>query len=146
MNAQQYIANVPLEALYLYVRMRGRCRGPFNWQQLCTMVANGELSRLHELSIDNQQWESAEGYSLLFDYNESSKSPDAVTFNTSRHLPVGQWFYEMDDQARGPVAFQVLRNWILHCWLDLPARVWSVGMNDWTEVESIPSFVQPSEP
>lgn len=133
MSPEQYIANIPVDALYMYVRSQGRLKGLFRWQQLRRMVTDHELSRIHELSIDKHHWEPAGGYSLLF-------TPNATQPNPYETLPQGQWFYEIDDRARGPVDFRSLRNWILNDWLSLPARVWSSGMLDWTEIESIPSF------
>ena len=40
----------------LYIRVLGRVKGPFEWDKLRALVKRGQLSRIHEVSVDNQTW------------------------------------------------------------------------------------------
>lgn len=143
MRSQNYLANIPTDAVYMYVRWRGRAKGPYNWTQMQNMITNGKLSEIHELSLDNNNWKPASIYPLLFDPDPPSTGQNKNTglLGDSR----GQWYFEMDDRAFGPVDFDRLYKWIDNDWLDLPARVWTEGLEDWVEVVSIPSFFPPAD-
>ena len=41
------------------VRWKGKITGPYPLGQLKTMVAQGQLSKLHELSTDGSTWHQA---------------------------------------------------------------------------------------
>ena len=40
----------------LYIRVLGRVKGPFEWEKLRILVKRGQLSRIHEVSVDGQAW------------------------------------------------------------------------------------------
>ena len=50
----------------LYTRIRGRVSGPYNVEKLRTLARRGQLSRLHELSINGVSWQPAADYPQLF--------------------------------------------------------------------------------
>ena len=50
----------------LYIRVLGREKGPFEWDKLRTLVKRGQLSRIHEVSRDGQNWVKATEYPELF--------------------------------------------------------------------------------
>ena len=144
MSSEYYLANVPTDAVYMYVRKRGRSKGPYNWNQMRRLIANGELDEMHELSLDNSQWTPAHRYPILFNPQLSApdSSEDVVALEGATY---GQWFFELDDRVAGPIDFHRLFYWITKDWLDLPARVWTQGHEDWVEVTSLPSFFPPSD-
>lgn len=144
MSSGHYLANIPTESVYMYVRERGRSKGPYNWTQMQKMIASGKLNQMDELSLDNNDWKPASIYPILFNpkapspaRNDEILEPENATY--------GQWYFEMDDRAFGPVPFRWLFRWTTNNWLDLPARVWTDGLEDWVEVVSIPSFFPPAD-
>ena len=50
----------------LYIRVLGRVKGPFEWEKLRILVKRGQLSRIHEVSVDGQAWVKATEYPELF--------------------------------------------------------------------------------
>ena len=128
----------------MYLRQRGRAKGPYNWTQMQKMITSGKLNQMHELSLDSTHWKPASKYPVLFNPNTTSTAGDdnVVELETSTY---GQWYFEMDDRAFGPVPFHRLFYWASNNWLDLPARVWTDDLEDWVEVVSIPSFFPPAD-
>jgi len=49
-----------------YIRIRGVEQGPYDEAQLQLLVRRGQLARIHEISRDRKQWETAEDYPHLF--------------------------------------------------------------------------------
>ena len=50
----------------LYVRIRGRILGPYDQEKLQSLARRGQLSRMHELSVDAMNWVQASTYPELF--------------------------------------------------------------------------------
>ncbi|TWT91844.1 GYF domain-containing protein [Neorhodopirellula pilleata] len=79
-----------------YVRIRGRVHGPIDRAKLDTLVARGQLSRIHEISGDGQNWRPAAAMPELF--VAVSTAPDSrspVPKPTTRSISTA---------AEGPVA------------------------------------------
>ncbi len=57
-----------------YIRVRGRVQGPFDSEKLRQLARRGQFSRMHEISVDGQQWEPAKERPELF-------APPAATAN-----------------------------------------------------------------
>src|SRR5438477_13017587 len=49
-----------------YIRVRGRVQGPFDSEKLRQLARRGQFSRMHEISVDGQQWEPAKERPELF--------------------------------------------------------------------------------
>ena len=66
----------------LYVRIRGRVQGPFDTEKLRALVRRGQLSRMHEVSNDGNDWKQASEYSELFATatKQTHEEPEASSF------------------------------------------------------------------
>ena len=128
----------------LYIRRLGRTSGPYEWPQLQKMIARGTLSRFHEVSADCQQWIPAAEYPGLFDPNadQPDKTPTAPekTATVAGPDPESEWHYECNEQPVGPVTFETLQNLVITGAVPLTARVWTKGMEDWADAETIPAL------
>ena len=131
----------------LYVRRQGRISGPYDWRSLQTMVKRGALSRFHEVSADGEQWLPAAEYPQLFDATApvqaeavTTQVEDTTSTIVSQPETGGDWHYEANDQPVGPVSFETLQGLISTGTVPLTARVWTKGMDDWTEADNIPDL------
>lgn len=78
-----------------YVRIRGRVHGPMPLTKLQTLAARGQLSRIHEVSMDGQTWQPAAKMPELF---TSSHATTAIASQpgtdprstTTQATPAGQ--------------------------------------------------------
>lgn len=62
-----------------FVLYRGRVRGPFPIPKLRTMRDRGEFSRIHQVSADRKNWQSASSLEEVFGANSSPASPQAAS-------------------------------------------------------------------
>lgn len=56
----------------LYVRIRGRVHGPLDLEKLKALARKGQLSRIHEISSDQQAWQPAGSMPELFQFDAPS--------------------------------------------------------------------------
>lgn len=88
----------------MYVRYRGRIAGPYTLEQVIRMVSRGQISRLHELSLDRQQWRPAAEYEQLFAARHKHAPNDELQGSSSASS--GQ--IELGDTPPGTLASSVL--------------------------------------
>lgn len=140
----------------LYIRFRGRVLGPYDEEQLQALARRGQLSRLHELSVDGVSWQRASDYPELFVSSIVVESPIASP-QASVALPRAQapvvptvappqrpgpqpsagWYYMDGEERRGPVSVETLRFLSQSGQLDLHTMVWSEGMASWAAAGAI---------
>ena len=61
-----------------YVRVRGRVQGPFSVEQLRVFIQKGQLSRIHEISQDQQSWSKVADFPELFAAPMVEQAPTAA--------------------------------------------------------------------
>lgn len=59
----------------LHVRFRGRVAGPFTREQLTRMASRGQITRMHEISEDGQNWANAVDAGIVIASAPASRRP-----------------------------------------------------------------------
>jgi hypothetical protein len=147
----------------LYIRVLGRIKGPFEWDKLRALVKRGQLSRIHEVSVDNQTWVKATEYPDLFQADpyelEPSTAADPVYIEPDPQPaaePVAgepepgyavappqessDWYYELNGNPTGPITFAAMQQMVASGEIPAQNRVWKEGMDDWAPAETIPGI------
>lgn len=136
----------------LYIRIRGRVQGPFEMEKLRGLARRGQFSRMHQVSTDGAQWQSASDYPELFASpvhaaaQEVTPAAEPLTpvpaaksnGHTSSHTAA--WFYTQGESQRGPVDFEALKELAAQGQLKANDAVWTEGMNNWATAESLASL------
>ena len=147
----------------LYIRVLGRVKGPFEWDKLRVLVKRGQLSRIHEVSVNGQDWVKATEYPELFQTAPTEiQQPNAAPLEPAppeaveeepnvpkvsplqdsyRMEPIApsaeEWFYDQNGSPMGPVSFSVLQQLVATGQIFAHGRVWKEGMPDWAAAETI---------
>ena len=142
----------------LFVRRVGLVTGPHTCEVLKTMIRRGELSRIHEVSVDAATWVYATEYPQLFDPHAEKKDLDMAIDGLFDSEPQSEpqskpcpeppsepsadspWWYEANDEPAGPVSLENLRDLIYAGSINMNDRVWTQGMNDWRPLGDLPGF------
>ena len=152
----------------LYIRVLGRVKGPFEWEKLRVLVKRGQLSRIHEVSVDGQAWVKATEYPELFKADPSElaqaapvtvepvaapervveqpieeplASPGEEAFPVEPVSVTEEWFYDQNGSPVGPVSFGTLQQLVASGQIFAQGRVWKEGMADWAAAETIAGLV-----
>jgi hypothetical protein len=143
----------------LYIRVRGRVLGPYDQEKLQSLARRGQLSRMHELSVDGASWVRASNYPELFtgspvemptDHRIASDSA-ATGVATAATAPAaaqtagptsGRWHYTSAGVQRGPVDFANLQLLCASGQITPDDLVWSDGMPAWIPASQIPGLVR----
>jgi TM2 domain-containing membrane protein YozV len=139
----------------MYIRMRGRVLGPYDYEKLHSMAMRGQLSRLHELSEDATNWVKASNYPDLF-LSEASQSivPEERIVESPTSTPNGppeipietQWWYSKNGVQAGPVGLVTLQQMLSSGSLSPDDLVWTDGMAQWSPARSVPGVMPVSAP
>jgi len=127
----------------LYVRIRGRVQGPFDEEKLRALVRRGQLSRMHEVSLDGDTWKQASEYSELFAteakqvVQESQPVAEDEEFATENSV----WYYSVNGLQSGPVTFEQLQSQASPGHLSSDDLVWKEGMKEWVPGRTIPGLL-----
>lgn len=145
-----------------YIRNRGRVLGPFSIERLIALRSRGQFSRVHEVSEDGQNWQSATTLSALFAGSVETAISTAEDGGTSQLSPIqptpafpapgaapatpgAAWYYNVAGEQHGPVTIMELRGLMTSGKLRSDEFVWKNGMQDWLPIESVPELqVMPS--
>ena len=143
----------------LYIRVRGRVLGPYDQEKLQSLARRGQLSRMHELSVDGASWVRASNYPELFtgspvemptDHRAASE-PAAAGVATAATAPAaaqtagpttGRWHYTSAGVQRGPVDFSNLQLLCASGQITTDDLVWSDGMPAWIPANQIPGLIR----
>lgn len=135
----------------LYVRIRGRVQGPFDLEKLRALVKRGQLSRMHEVSPDGNDWQQAADFPDLFATEvkhtvqaESAKSEDDKPYEPDG--PSASWYFSKNDVQSGPVTFEQLQAQASPGKLGPDDLVWKEGMEEWTPARTIPGLLFSAKP
>jgi hypothetical protein len=133
-----------------FIRLRGRVQGPFDKNRMQQMVRRGQLSRLHEVSVDGGvQWMPASTVENLFlehdrvgrvhkiavDQQDAASQVHEV--ETPRIAQTGQWYCLRNNVQHGPLDMATLRNMLERGELQAADMVWRTGMPDWQRASDV---------
>jgi len=139
-----------------FMRNRGRVLGPFDVEKLRGLVRRGQLSRMHEVSLDGVSWVRASDFPELFEnqMDPSVRSPvpgtttpsptttepplETASDSVSTQKP---WYYSVAGAQKGPVEFEKLQLLIGNGQLGPDELVWSDGMASWTPASQVPELM-----
>ncbi|MEN6449923.1 MAG: DUF4339 domain-containing protein [Thermoguttaceae bacterium] len=154
----------------LYIRVRGRILGPFDNAKLRELARRGQLSRLHEVSLDAMAWVRASEYPDLFLFVDdrvadgmASQTAQASrdflpsTSNACRSLQLGgggdagapsapppavskRWWYNTNGCQGGPVDEATIRGMLASGSMGVDDSVWTEGMTEWSIVRNVPGL------
>jgi len=146
------------EPTLYFVRARGKTMGPFSLERLQTMRTRGQLSRVHEVSTDKQDWQSAANLDALAaakapDEDGSADNQDSSFQNESAPLrnsigpppPAGgkaSWYYHAGGETHGPVSLIELRTLVSNRQVTSEDLVWKDGLADWLAIPDVPELRQ----
>lgn len=153
-----------------YVRIRGRVHGPIDRTKLDHLVARGQLSRIHEISTDGQNWQAASTMPELFvqpvaaaqpiensghevpsrtiSNTNSPSSPPTTTESSQPHDEPGfdlvedstSWYYAVGGSQLGPIPINDLANLIRTHQVSQRDLVWTNEMENWVEAGTVSSL------
>ena len=136
-----------------YVRIRGRVSGPFEVDQLKSMIQRGRFSRAHEVSDDGTDWRAAANEETLFpNATPKSQQSHATPKEEVNLQPVAappktvEWHYSMNGEQLGPTSLANLQSLLAQGSLNENSKVWTNGMGDWRPIKEVPDlagFVTP---
>jgi len=127
----------------LYVRIRGRVQGPFDKEKLRALVKRGQLSRMHEVSPDGNDWKQASEYQELF-ATEAKQGIQESELTAEDGQPIGQeavWYYSVNGVQAGPVTFEQLQAQASPGHLSSDDLVWKEGMKEWVSGATVPGLL-----
>ena len=139
-----------------YVRIRGRVSGPFDDQQLASLIGQRRLNRSHELSSDGVEWfAAADRTELFFRRSEESVATENETTNDNQEVqiktalaaqtalartPADVWFIAVNGQKIGPFSAEKLRADVSEGILLPEVLVWTEGLPEWVSGTSVPNL------
>jgi ABC-type multidrug transport system ATPase subunit len=138
-----------------YLRIRGRVQGPFALEQLQQMAARGQVSRIHEISTDQQHWNNANLLPEIFTSGlPSRQSPESgppTSVGAQDALTVApadtvDWYYAVNKQRQGPVKQAELLELLASQQLPAQTLVWHAGLTSWMAATNVPELHAPSKP
>jgi hypothetical protein len=132
----------------LYVRIRGRVQGPFDAEKLRALVRRGQLSRMHEVSLDGNDWKQASEYSELFatEAKQVSEEPETVPEDGQPAAQEAIWYYSVNGVQVGPVTFAQLQSQASPGHLSSDDLVWKEGMKEWVPGSAVPGLLFRADP
>lgn len=127
----------------LYVRIRGRVQGPFDEEKLRALVRRGQLSRMHEVSLDGDNWKQASEYQELFATEAKQVVQESQPVAEDEELVTENsvWYYSVNGLQSGPVTFEQLQSQASPGHLSSDDLVWKEGMKEWVPGATIPGLL-----
>ena len=145
-----------------YVRIRGKVFGPLTENQIITLVQQGKLGRMNEISTDGQQWVRADQFERFFpkpqfkrepkfqtsDAGEEHRTPPAKSEARSPkpdHVAESSpaaWYYSEDGKTgMGPYPQSDIEQMIRHEKITGQTILWHDRLDPQT-AESVPEFAR----
>jgi S1-C subfamily serine protease len=125
-----------------YVRLGPRMWGPVSESHLQSLYRRGELTKVHQLSIDKLRWESAAN--LIASWN----SPEIAETKPSKELvpPPDDWYYaSATNEQLGPFTRKVMREKVIQNEIKPKSMIFGPGMTNWVPAQKVPflGFTEP---
>lgn len=129
------------EAVY-FVRSRGKVTGPFDLYALRKMVTRGSVSRIHEISADQQRWVAAGDVEQLFPAASPSGNGAAGPPRMPPQPPQNRFYYSQNGNTSGPLTTQDLRALAESGRLSAEALIWQEEAASATPAGNIPQLAE----
>ena len=141
--------------ILLYVRVRGRIAGPFDFDQLQALARKGQLSRMHEVSTDQMSWTQAgpshpeiwEGWTTKVETPVEPVVEQPVAEQPAVEQPVAEvdsgeliWHYTKNNEQQEPVSLEHLKKLFSLGELQGHDQIWTEGMSEWRSAADVPQF------
>ena len=132
-----------------YVRFRGRTLGPFSEARLQELIKRGQVTRMHEISVDSISWQPADAITDFFGPSTEQRHTEAVAPANSdashaHQQPVTEqanWYANLNNENKGPVTKSQLSQWIASGAITAETLVWREGKEDWEPANvAMPEF------
>ena len=135
-----------------YVRIKGRVSGPHALTRLTQLARAGQLSRLHEISENGQEWNAAGKHDALFPNGKHASSSngielieeehdEAATSSLSAARPTVQtgptWWCSIGGKEFGPIPEAQIAELVANGKLNRKDLVWRTGLAEWKPAESV---------
>jgi ABC-type multidrug transport system ATPase subunit len=123
------------------------------------MAARGQVSRIHEISIDQQHWDSGAMFPEIFTSglpgssttgsqaipNQTEQPAESASASSFGGFPITnhesvEWYYALNKQQHGPVKLAQLRELFAAQQISLQTLVWHQGMNTWMPAANVPEL------
>jgi hypothetical protein len=147
------------QELYLFIRVRGKVVGPFGFDKLVALARKGQLSRMHDVSIDQMSWERAgQSYPQIWeewtvmaptpqpveaqDVNfEGNAGETAIEIDTSQSTEgAAMWHYTKGGSEQSPITLDELKHLFSLGELTSDEDVWTEGMSQWRNAGDVPAL------
>ncbi len=146
--------------ILLYVRVRGRIAGPFDFDQLQALARKGQLSRVHQVSTDQMSWTQAgpshpeiwEGWTTKVETPVEPVVEQPVVEQPVVEQPVVEqpvaevdsgeliWHYTKNNEQQEPVSLEHLKKLFSLGELLALDQIWTEGMSEWRSAADVPEF------
>lgn len=143
-----------IDELY-YVRWRGQVKGPYGLEQLKTMVAHSELSKLHEISSDRVSWHRAGTVTELYPKLQLRAAQEPTSVEAAPEADYAQqvgetraidaveaeWYYSRGETTEGPYTTSVISDMISQgqlTWDDYVCP--AANPSSWQHIRDVPDF------
>jgi S1-C subfamily serine protease len=136
-----------------FVRAGTRVQGPFSEDQLRSMRKRGQLSPIHQVSLDRVRWESAAPLVQMLDgplpiwQSQPPPSPEPAGIvrppsESSAALPAAGGWYCLDSKRQqiGPVAADEIVRRLASRHINSAAMICKVGDSSWRRIAEVPEF------
>ena len=136
-----------------FVRIRGRVHGPFDGKKVKMMVQNGQLSRIHQISTDGQDWQKASSFPEFFESvvdvepivlqeaaqiaNYASATSQTTVIENSGSNETQEWYYSSNEKQFGPISFSQLTQIASVGTIQANDLVWCDKFTDWQRASSV---------
>ena len=140
--------------MQLYVRIRGRAHGPYSEAKLIDMVHRGQLSRVHMVSTDGQNWKKASDFPQLFDSarlavggslgqqtvdhssgssqaQAGSETPASANSGSGSPPTASEWYYSDGTASFGPLPLATIKKMCDSGELSRETLVWKPDFDGW---------------
>jgi hypothetical protein len=146
MSATLFQKNMSHISMQLYIRIRGQRQGPFDDEQLRSLIRRGVLARVHEVSEDGRQWIRADAYSDLFvsavpvTVETEQASPVIPLDEPATPLEAAGYYYRVHGERTGPVSAGHLQALLDARQLVAGDVVWREGWIEWRPIHACPEL------
>jgi hypothetical protein len=118
-------------------------------EKMKDLVRRGQVTRMHELSVDGMSWRTSEEFTELYPQkvkaavvervniqSESKVAAESTTQPTKAKVE-DQWFAHVNDDQQGPLSEMTIRQWAKAGSVTHATMVWKQGMQEWEEAGTL---------
>ncbi len=145
-----------MDETHYFIRWRGRTTGPLALERLRHMIAQGRLSKLHDISLDETEWARAGDLDELFPpYEYEPRTIEETVSQTSAEPSYGaveqqaeqadqqveEWYYSRGHNVEGPCSGGVINQLVAEGtltpddYVNLSSDPWM-----WKPIRDVPEF------